>query len=89
MLPLKLFVTTAEKKRQCYPLCFFWQRPEKNDSVTPYIFLAAADKKRVLPLTFFLAAADEKQQCYPLRFFLGRLIENDSVTPYAFCNDGR
>ena len=38
VLPFMFFFMTTNKKRQCYPLCFFSWRPIKNYSVTPYVF---------------------------------------------------
>ena len=51
------------------------------DSVTPYGFFMATDKKRVLPFTFYLV----KTTVLPLMFFFSWwLMKNNSVTPYIF-----
>ena len=66
------FFMTTNKKRQCYPLCFFSSRPIKNDTVTPCVLFMTTN---------------EKQQCYPLCFFPCRPIKNNSVTPYVLFHD--
>ena len=82
------FLAAADKKRQCYPLCFFGRRLIKSDSVTPYVLICGNRKKASVTPYAFLAVADKKRQCYPLRFFWRRLIKSDSVTPYVFFGGG-
>ena len=75
-----VFFMTTNKKRQCYPLYFIWQRqqcyplwffswrPKKNDTVTPHVPFGENDS--VTPYVLF----DKYQQCYPFCFFLTRTI---------------
>ena len=47
----------ADKRRQCYPLCFIWL----NTTGLPLTFyFMKGNKNRQLPLTFYLTTADEK-----------------------------
>ena len=96
MLPLMFFFMTTNKKRQCYPLCFFSWRPIKNDSVTPCVFFHDDQRKTtVLPLMFLFMTTNKittvlplmfhlkKTTVLPLMFCSWRPIKNDSVTPYV------
>ena len=73
------FFMTTDKKRQCYPLYFIWQRqqcyplcffswrPIKNNSVTPYGFFHDDQRKTtVSPLMFHLI----KTTVTPYVFFM-------------------
>ena len=64
-----VYFMTADKKRQCYPLCFIWQRqqcyplcffsrrPIKDDIVTPCVFFHDDQRRTtVLPPMFFFNA---------------------------------
>ena len=102
VLPFMFYLTT-NKKRQCYPLCFIWWRPIKNNSVTPCVLFDDDQWKTIiLPLVFYLTATDKKttvlpfmfylttnkkRQCYPLCFIWWRPIKNNSVTPCVLFDD--
>ena len=61
------FFMTTNKKRQCYPLCFFSWRPIKNDSVTPCGFFHDDQlKTTVLPLKFFFMTTYKKRLIFYL-----------------------
>ena len=57
------FFMTTDKKRQCYPLCFFSWRPKKNDSVNPHVSFDKNDS--VTPYVSF----DKNDSVTPYVFF--------------------
>ena len=71
------FFMTTNKKRQCYPLYFIWQRQQ----CYPLCFFSWRPiKNKCYPL-WFLSWRPIKNS-YPLCFFSWRPIKNNSVTPY-------
>ena len=96
---LMFFFMTTNKKRQCYPLYFIWQRQQCDPlfffhddqlktTVLPLMFFSWRPIKNnsVTPYVFFMTTK-EKQQCYPLCFFSRQPIKNDSFTPCGFFHD--
>ena len=78
MLPLSFFSTAADKKRQCYPLCFI--RSQRQEMTV----LFRNDNKTLLPLMFYSKMTMSKQQQ------LYALFKNDNeatVLPLAFLAD--
>ena len=76
---------TTDKKRQCLPLYFIWQRqqcyplcfsswrPIKNNSVTPWVFFHDDQSKTTeLPLVFSFLTTNKIRHCYPLYFIWQR-----------------
>ena len=67
---------TTDKKRQCYPLCFFSWRPKKNNSVTPHVSFGENDSVTPCFIRYISTVL-------PLMGFSWRQIKNDSVTLYV------